>query len=1109
MPLFFSLQLSEWSVNHYLTTAVIRDNGTVEEAHIYVKTPIELHPLLNGKVKLCINTLVVHIFPGHESHDQGIQVEGECTINSKHTAKLSCQCGSDFPNNLRLVFSGSLVASDIFHLLDVKTTPNSLSFPFTDGKVQDNVMYIIGLNMSQILPNTTTAELGSIFFKVNCNFNCFLPPPLNEIEAAEVHTTIHYPFTTSPKVGLTASFVFKLEVPSRAQNETVILDCYFSATPGAANEAYTFNVTVLPFYRPQQLNQSIQGCAVFDIISALSTRMGGQIAEELDAMLNIRNQMFKHIVMKKLALQISSIAEFQAIELEATTFQLDIIPHKLKIQSGTPKLEYSSENGLQLECSGIFTFLERFTYSVTIVLPTRDTIGKIHFMNYDENLTLNKIVEAFEWFSPGIHSHPIVSSLLEITLKKVDIHFSQNFEITQAEFSLTKKELSIGILTFVHVEVGVMLKKENEKYTMSFSIGAFIGDTLYAELQYSPESGLLTGRVSVTCFSCITGPDTLKSFQLESSDSKSFEHMNSLLCKQFMDVFHSSQNQQEAGPGLTAFVDVSVSIPSKRTGKYALEHLLLEVKDALKIRSYILDTFHFEYSRTPFGEDASTIQLLAIVRKLGCTESMVIKFDLAAVTKQASIFTASVKPGPQGSLLKLSSVLDLGGCKCPDLPEVDLPPVFDFELKYGSVSFALSPFQVHGFDVAILIQHWQVFQDPELTVHNLTFRTTWESGSLPELIVTDCFLTFLGLELALNGRITPKAVSIECKDTSSEAKEAVKFDSVLKKYSPSTLPSQPVIPNNVGLPPLNVKLKELALHLEETRKSLRLNTHVALNNSWSIDFGSRPLSVNELGAALEWEKSNGAITYRAFIYGSFQLCSLSFEVQMTLGNNIDSIIAARISCPENLPHFGEVADYLLCPTEPDSSEEFSIDSLVPPSMRKITPLSIFMAMNVTKKHFFLSGKVDRWGSGYLLVGHLRDPDEMDYVVSLALEDGFMFSQLSESLKFIDEFVMLRCVNLLVSSIELKRLSDITEPYDQALNQLGKNLQTPFSTLPALSSSEFTSKPVGKGTTLYAAVDVNSCKSTKGAISNVFQLGDESLTTHDLVVMVHICSNFTN
>ena len=1111
LPLFFSLQLSEWSVNHYLTTAVIRDNGTVEEAHIYVKTPIELHPLLSEKVKLCINTLVVHIFPGHESHDQGIQIKGECTINGKHTAKLSCQCGSDLPNNLCVVFSGSLAASDIFHLLDVKTTPNSLRFPFTGGQVQDNVMYSIGFNMSQILPNTTTAELESVFFKVDGKFNCFLPPPLNEIEAAEVHTTIHYPFTASQKVGLTASFVFKLEVPSRAQNEkaTVLLDCYFSATPAAANEEYTFNVTVLPFYRPQQLNQSIQGPAVFDIISALSTSMGSQIAEELDAMLTIRNQILKHIVMKKLALQISSTAVFQAIELEATASNLDIVPHKLQIQSGTLKLKYSSENGLQLECSGIFTFLEHFTYSVTIVIPTSDTIGEIHFMNYDDNLTLNKIVEAFEWFSPDIHSHPIVSSVLDITLKKVDIYFSQNLEITQAELSLTKKELSIGIMTFTHVEVSVMLKKECEQYTMSFSIGAFIGDTLYAELQYSPESHLLTGRVSVTCFSNITGPDTLKSFQLESSDSKSFEHMNSLLCKQFMDVFHSSQNQQEAGPGLTAFIDVSISIPSKRTGKYALEHLSLEVKDALKIRSYILDTFRFEYSRTPFGEDASTIQLLAIVRKLGGTESMVLKFDLAAVTKQASIFTATVKPGPQGSLLKLSSVLDLADCKHPDLPKVDLPPVFDFELKYGSVSFALSPFQVHEFDVAILIQHWQVFQDPELTVHNLTFRTTWKSGSLPELILTDCLLTFLGLKLALNGRITPKAVSIECKDTSSEEKESskvVKFESVLKKYSPSTLPSQPVIPKDVGLPPMNVKLKELALHLQEKRKSLRLNTNVTLNNSWSIDFGSRPLSVNELGAALEWEKNNGATTYRAFIYGSFQLCTLSFEVQMALGNNIDSIIVARISCPENLPHFGEVADYLLCPTVPNSSEESSIDSLVPPSMKRITPLSISMAMNVTKKQFFLSGKVDRWGSGYLLVGHLRDPDEMDYVVSLALEDGFRFSQLSESLKFIDEFVTLRCVNLLVSSIELKRLSDIIEPYDQALNQLGKNLQTPFSTLPALGSSEFTSKPVGKGTTLYAAIDINSCRSTKGVISNVFQLGDESLTTHDLIIMVHICSN---
>jgi len=264
-----------------------------------------------------------------------------------------------------------------------------------------------------------------------------------------------------------------------------------------------------------------------------------------------------------------------------------------------------------------------------------------------------------------------------------------------------------------------------------------------------------------------------------------------------------------------------------------------------------------------------------------------------------------------------------------------------------------------------------------------------------------------------------------------------------------------------------------------------------------------PLSVNKLGAALEWEKSKDATKYRAFIYGSFRLCNLSFEVQMALGNNIDSIITAEVSRPDNLPHFGEVADYLLCPTEPIPSQESSIDDLVPPSLKKITSFSITMAINVTKKQFFLSGRVDRWGSGYLLVGHLHDTDEMDYIVSLTLEDGFRFSQLCGSLSFIDEFVTLRCVNVLVSSVELKGLTSIIEPYNQALQQLGRNFQTPFSTLP---SSELLSMPVKKGTTLYAAIDVSSCRSNKGAISNIFELGDEHLTKCDLIVMVHICSD---
>jgi len=220
-----------------------------------------------------------------------------------------------------------------------------------------------------------------------------------------------------------------------------------------------------------------------------------------------------------------------------------------------------------------------------------------------------------------------------------------------------------------------MLRREGEQYKTSFSIAAFIADTLYAQLQYSSESRLLTGRVYVTCFSNIAGPDAMEAFQLESSDAKNktFSDLCAVISKQFMTVFRSSQNQQEARPGLTGFIDVSISVPLKCTGKYALEHLLLEVKDVLKIRSYIIDTFQFEYSRTPFSEDtSSTIQLLAVIRKLECSESMVIKFDLAAKRSQPSIFTATVEPGPQGGLLKLSSVLDLAGCESPGLPKVDL-----------------------------------------------------------------------------------------------------------------------------------------------------------------------------------------------------------------------------------------------------------------------------------------------------------------------------------------------------------------------------------------------------------------------------------------------------
>ena len=50
--------------------------------------------------------------------------------------------------------------------------------------------------------------------------------------------------------------------------------------------------------------------------------------------------------------------------------------------------------------------------------------------------------------------------------------------------------------------------------------------------------------------------------------------------------------------------------------------------------------------------------------------------------------------------------------------------------------------------------------------------------------------------------------------------------------------------------------------------------------------------------------------------------------------------------------------------------------------------------------------------------------------------------------------------------------------------------------------------VNRGTTLYAVLNIHSCRGSKGTIGNLFQLGDQSLAQNDIIVEVFV-DNFSD
>lgn len=1107
LPLFLSFPLSKCKINHYLTTILVDSTRSLQEAHIYVCTPFQLSPIFINHTKFCIRieSLAMHLFPLCDIDKHMIQIDGNCSVDGIQM-KFTCCSSPDSQKHVRFFFANALPAKEVFKLFGISVPPASLSHPTCNSSLENTLTYEGGFVLSQLFGSTIESSLTSLFFGVElCSFDQMLPPELNRIQNAKICTTVHFP-TGTPKVGFEVSFTSKIKVSGSPETE---LECCLSVSPSLTNSSYTYEVTVRPNgnpYKPQEL----KGMSVYAIASALSSTLGRSLEEEVRKIPKLGDQILNNVSLRKIVFQLLD-REVQALELHVTISDLEIIPGKLSVNDCSLHISYSKE-GLVLECSGNLIFLQRFTYSVHFSLPTAEKKGVVSFKNHSSDLILREILQEFGWLSCDVKSNPILAGALDITVRKIAVEFDGRLQITAAELGIFKEELDLGLVTLQGIELDVSTKLVNGHYVTAFSLGAYISDALHAQLEYNPDRHILTGKVIVTFSKSLPATDALQTFR---SSISSYDNMKCILKEDFMDVFKSDLNIVTQ-PGLTASLNVSIGLPQKHSRQYSLEFLNLEVGDALKIAdSYVLNMFQFQYLNQPDSKDVvSTSHLSLAVHKLNSKENMSLEFDFTSRQDKTSVLTAKVQAGPQGGFLKLSSAIDLAQAVVPELPKYDvgLPRIFDMELLSGSISFELRPvFRPSAFDISILIEKWQVFENPELTVHKLTLKTTWESGNFPQLSFADCSLTFLEHELFLTGKLTSKEVYIECK-SAKKLPEAnpVQLQSILDDYTPNSQP-HPNLPTDIGLPPMEVELRNLVILLQEEKRTFCVNTRVIAHSPWMIDFGSHTILVRELGGALEWEKLKKKTLYKAFLYGTIELLGMQVKMEMLLGKNIDSIISATVSRPQYL-QYGQIADHFLyseaiTPYDQYNPGNSGLSELVPSSMQDLSLTSASTALNVTKRQFFLSSEVEKWGRGSLLIGYLLDEKEMDYVISLSLDKGLAFGRLSESLAFVDELLTLNSVIVLISSATLSNLSDVMSKFSHSFSQsqVREKLQKPFYESKLLGSTRLAEQKVRAGTTIYAEIDITQ---SRGGINKLMELGDSSVES-DISIMTYIGKSTTN
>ena len=1081
LPLFLSYSLSKCIIKHYLTTVAVDSNQSLQEAHIHV-IPLEIsHAPFSHKFNLQFMTLTMHFHPLLDIDYEMITILGECTVNGE-PIKFSCSSAASLPKHVEFYFLNVVSANQILKCLGLSCTPDQLTSPISEGNLSNDMSYKGGFVLSQLLESTEEVSLTSLFFVLNIKFHCiqhFLPTVLDCIDHAEIKSVLHLP---SMKLGLQACFLSKLKLHSVDSTE---VQCCLSISPSVTKNGTSYTNQLI-------IRQFSDRCKPEDIVSVLS---GENLVKSLREISTLGEQILNKMSIKKIILLLRD-RDIKDLDVQVAITELDILQDRMSVQDCLLSIVYSKDKGLRISGSGRLVLFDQYDYLIQYSLPTLGSDGKICFSSCSKNLVFKKLLQEFGWLTSDVTSNPILHEVLESSVRSVEfvLHYStknNTLLITAANITIFKDVLKTSIVTFHNIELDISIKLSNiNNYSTTFKLSAYISQPLHAKFVFIPDKNILTGEVRMTPFKSASAIDVLETFQ---SSLGSYDNMKSILKKKFMGLFNSDM-KVVAQPGMTAYLNVTIALPSKQQ-QYFLQCLNLEVEDALKIccnARYMFNRFKFEFIRNPSEEVSSTSHLAIEVHKLNSIESMTLDFDLSC-KNDSKFLTAKVAAGPLGGFLKLRSVIDIAQAALPGLPKfnVGLPPIFDIELLSGSVTFALETFRCSEFDINILISKWKLLDDPEITVHELTLKTTWtRSDNYPQLTFTDCSLTFMNHKLYLSGRLTSDEVLIKCSSAEKlHETKSTEFKSILKDCTPASQ-SQPVLPKNIRLPPMIVRLREFVVHIQKDRREFCIDTSVISTSPWKVEFGSNFLPVHELGGSLNWEKTASKRTYKALLHGSMELFGMRVDIEMLLGKDIDSVVSASVRHPQSL-HYSQIADHLLCseaitPYSQYRPDKSGLSELVPSNLQGVSLFSASAALNITKKQFYISSEVPPWGSGSLLVGYIvGNKDEMDYVVSLSLNQGFKLSSISDSIAFVDELISIQKLEILVSSTDLPKFSDITKHFYHTFSEspVCKQLEKPFYA----ARHCLEDLNIQAGTTFYAEIDLVKSK----GMETILQLGDLS------------------
>ena len=551
-------------------------------------------------------------------------------------------------------FPETVAAVDVLKTISQAGTLPELRVPFENESIKNLQLIKPRISIVQDVRSSKVTRVSSVSFDFSFDtFPSLLPTSLPLPEDSKASVTILNPLSTQPRVAL--EVWFKLPVVSSTKEKS-FLDSKFSLWPiqvsdSDSEDGYVSSISL----SPSSSGTTLQ--------SALNAVMPGNLTTSMLTSFPCISSILDTILLDQVALEINSRNRaISSLTVSLFVPELTIVEGKLNIYDANFFIEYANNQWYAEAETKIFIF-DKFVCQSAFSLPRADAPGSLTFENTDDF--------TFEEFIKGMgvvvaEDIPIVKEFLTLKISKVTLSLKNeagSFKLTDAMIVVEKRELNVGSIRLYNLQIEVAYTSMQDDSSMSFSLQGYLNPKMHASFAYNAGKREVRGQYQLTenistsdCLSELFSEETQ-----ELSRGSAFDEVKSLQVQE---------------------VDVIVSFPPGE--EWSLKKFVLSIQGSLSLGPFNLHNLSFEYAKeqaenikrhySVTGHFQSNDRSLGFIMELSCTNQH----------SQNKVFQATVRPDVPGRL-KLSSLLNLIGLECPDVPVVVGSSNFlDIELKVGT-----------------------------------------------------------------------------------------------------------------------------------------------------------------------------------------------------------------------------------------------------------------------------------------------------------------------------------------------------------------------------------------------------------------------------------------